>query len=28
MHYTEVSPAHAQSLCGHSLDWVEIVKPA
>jgi hypothetical protein len=28
MHYVEVSPAHAQSLCGHSLDWIEVVAPA
>jgi hypothetical protein len=25
MHYVEVSPSHAQELCGHSLDWIEIV---
>ena len=28
MRYVEVSPAHAVSLCGHRLDWIEIIKPA
>jgi len=28
MHYVEVTPAHAQSLCGRSLDWLEVVAPA
>jgi hypothetical protein len=28
MRYVEVSPAHAQTLCGRSLDWIEVVKGA
>ena len=28
MHYVEVKPARAQSLCGRSLDWIEVVAPA
>jgi hypothetical protein len=28
MRYVEVSAAHARSLCGHTLDWIEIVAPA
>jgi hypothetical protein len=28
MHYVAVSAAHAQSLCGHLMDWIEVVAPA
>ena len=28
MHYVEVSPARAQTLCGRTLDWIEVVKGA
>jgi hypothetical protein len=28
MHYLEVSPAHAQTLCGRTLDWLEVIAPA
>ncbi len=27
MHYVEVPPAQAGSLCGRSLDWIEVVAP-
>jgi hypothetical protein len=28
MHYVEVSPARARTLCGRSLDWIEVIAPA
>jgi hypothetical protein len=28
MRYVRVSPAHADSLCGRTLDWIEVVAPA
>ena len=26
-HYVTVTPAQAGELCGHTLDWIEVIRP-